>query len=193
MHTLPWWKTEEVCVQLCTVSASWIKLTVGGVAFNWQTGTESKEAEQQAAVWRRADFTWQVNRLSPASPLCSQLVFFHLMTQLRHSFENSPKKFPDFLSLVIFLCVDHLWRFSEVLCLRGSCRGYTHERLWCWDFNFRLFLWEERRQVRWWMRTPNADWWASRHQLKMAFYSRRGNHWSWGRHITKAGITLVTG
>lgn len=35
-------------VQLCTVSASWIKLTVGGMAFNWQTGTGSKEAEQQA-------------------------------------------------------------------------------------------------------------------------------------------------
>lgn len=166
-------------VQLCTVSASWIKLTVGGVAFNWQTGTEGKEAEQQAEESApTADCRVKKSRLyltgKPSFSCFSSLLtagLFHLMTQLRHSFENSPKKFPDFLSLVIFLCVDHLWRLSEVLCLRGSCRGYTHERLWCWDFNFRLFLWEERCQVRWWMRTPNADWWASRHQLKMAFYS----------------------
>lgn len=106
------------------------------------TDRQEQEAKRQSSRLKRrfmfcgaptADCHVKKSRLYlTGKPSFSSLLtacLFHLMTQLRHSFENSPKKFPDLLSLVIFVCVDHLWRFSEVLFLRGSCRGYTHEWL----------------------------------------------------------------
>lgn len=105
-------------VQLCTVSASWIKL-LGA----WPL-TDRQEQEAKSSRLSRLYLTGKASFSCFSSLLTAAL--FHLMSQLKHSFENSPKKFPGFLSLVIFFACGSP---VEVLCLTGSCRGYTHERL----------------------------------------------------------------